>query len=74
MHNLGGYFLGYWSARLLKLPEKDCSTIAIEVGMQNAGLASGIANLWVKLLRGFRSSSVWSDDEYYRFYPGQLVA
>jgi BASS family bile acid:Na+ symporter len=25
------------------LPEKDCRTIAIEVGMQNASLASGIA-------------------------------
>ncbi len=43
IHNLFGYFLGYWSARLLKMPERDCRTIAIEVGMQNAGLASGIA-------------------------------
>lgn len=43
IHNLFGYFLGYWSARLFKMPERDCRTIAIEVGMQNAGLASGIA-------------------------------
>jgi bile acid:Na+ symporter, BASS family len=43
IHNTFGYLLGYWSARLFKLPEKDCRTIAIEVGMQNAGLASGIA-------------------------------
>jgi len=43
IHNLFGYFLGYWSARLVKMPERDCRTIAIEVGMQNAGLASGIA-------------------------------
>ena len=43
IHNLFGYFLGYWSGRLFKLPESDCRTIAIEVGMQNAGLASGIA-------------------------------
>jgi BASS family bile acid:Na+ symporter len=43
IHNLAGYFLGYWSARLLKFPEKDCRTIALEVGMQNAGLASGLA-------------------------------
>jgi BASS family bile acid:Na+ symporter len=35
--------LGYWSGRLFKLPESDCRTIALEVGMQNAGLASGIA-------------------------------
>lgn len=43
VHNLFGYLLGYWSGRLFKLNEKDCRTIAIEVGMQNAGLASGIA-------------------------------
>lgn len=43
LHNLFGYLLGYWSGRLFKLPESDCRTIAIEVGMQNAGLASGIA-------------------------------
>lgn len=43
IHNMLGYLLGYWSGRLFKMPEKDCRTIAIEVGMQNAGLASGIA-------------------------------
>lgn len=43
VHNSFGYLLGYWSGRLFKLPERDCRTIAIEVGMQNAGLASGIA-------------------------------
>lgn len=43
IHNTFGYLLGYWSGRLFKMPEKDCRTIAIEVGMQNAGLASGIA-------------------------------
>ena len=43
VHNTLGYLLGYWSGRMFKLNEKDCRTIAIEVGMQNAGLASGIA-------------------------------
>lgn len=43
VHNVFGYLLGYWSGRLFKMSEKDCRTIAIEVGMQNAGLASGIA-------------------------------
>ncbi|GJM29654.1 MAG: sodium transporter [Cyclobacteriaceae bacterium] len=43
IHNGLGYFLGYWGCRLLKLPERDCRTIALEVGMQNGGLASGIA-------------------------------
>lgn len=43
IHNVAGFFLGYWSGRLLKFPERDCRTIALEVGMQNAGLASGLA-------------------------------
>jgi bile acid:Na+ symporter, BASS family len=43
LHNLSGYFLGYWSGRLFKLSEQDCRTMAIEVGMQNGGLASGLA-------------------------------
>lgn len=43
IHNLTGYTLGYWSGRLFKMSERDCRTIAIEVGMQNSGLASGIA-------------------------------
>ena len=43
IHNLAGYFLGYWGCRLLRMDEKSCRTIALEVGMQNGGLASGIA-------------------------------
>ena len=43
IHNISGYLLGYWGARALKLPEQDCRTVAIEVGLQNGGLASGIA-------------------------------
>lgn len=44
IHNVFGYLLGYWSGRLFKMPERDCRTIAIEVGMQNGGLASALAN------------------------------
>jgi BASS family bile acid:Na+ symporter len=44
LHNTAGYFLGYWSGKLLGLKERDCRTIAIEVGLQNAGLASGLSN------------------------------
>jgi BASS family bile acid:Na+ symporter len=49
IHNTSGYLLGYWSARLFKLPESDCRTVALEVGMQNAGLATGIAKQMGKL-------------------------
>lgn len=44
VHNVFGYTLGYWYAKLFKMEEQDARTIAIEVGMQNGGLASGIAN------------------------------
>ncbi|OQP44498.1 bile acid:sodium symporter [Niastella yeongjuensis] len=49
LHNVLGYVLGYWSARLLQFHERDCRTIALEVGMQNAGLASGLALAMGKL-------------------------
>ncbi len=43
LHNLAGYQLGYWLARLFRLEERDCRTVAFEVGMQNGGMASGLA-------------------------------
>jgi len=43
IHNTGGYLFGYWIGRLFGLKERDARTIAIEVGMQNGGLASGLA-------------------------------
>ena len=43
LHNLSGYVLGYGGAKLAKMDEASCRTIAFEVGMQNSGLASGIA-------------------------------
>lgn len=43
IHNLSGFSLGYFVSKLFKLDEKSCRTIAIEVGLQNGGLASGLA-------------------------------
>ncbi|WP_257656375.1 bile acid:sodium symporter family protein [Parapedobacter lycopersici] len=48
-HNVLGYFFGYWMARLFKMDERDCRTIAIATGMQNAGLVSGIAKTMGKI-------------------------
>ncbi|MDG1571918.1 bile acid:sodium symporter family protein [Robiginitalea sp. M366] len=42
-HNFSGYLLGYGYARLWRMTPRDARTIALEVGMQNSGLASGIA-------------------------------
>jgi len=43
VHNAVGYFLGYWGSRISGLDVRSSRTIAFEVGMQNSGLASGIA-------------------------------
>ena len=43
LHNATGYFLGYWGSRAFRLSEIDSRTVSVEVGMQNGGMASGIA-------------------------------
>ena len=42
-HNLLGFILGYFLSRLSGLDQASSRTVAFEVGMQNSGLASGIA-------------------------------
>lgn len=46
LHNGIGYLLGYWSGRLTGQTVRASRTIAIEVGMQNSGLAAGLASLY----------------------------
>lgn len=43
IHNALGYMFGYWGARLFRMEEQECRTVALEVGMQNGGMASGLA-------------------------------
>jgi BASS family bile acid:Na+ symporter len=43
LHNAAGYFLGYWGSRAFRLNEIDSRTVSVEVGMQNGGMATGIA-------------------------------
>jgi len=43
MHNLSGLFLGYWVARVAGYSNVVARTLAIEVGMQNSGLAVALA-------------------------------
>ncbi len=47
LHTAIGYSLGYWISRLLGLflpiDERDARTVAIEVGMQNGGMAAALA-------------------------------
>lgn len=43
LHNLLGYFLGYITGRLVGMNRPKRRTLSIEVGMQNAGLATVLA-------------------------------
>ena len=49
LHNGLGYFLGYWSSRLLGASPLDARTIALEVGLQNGAMATGLARSMDKL-------------------------
>jgi bile acid:Na+ symporter, BASS family len=42
-HNATGYLLGYWGGRVSGLNEIDARTCALEVGIQNGGMATGLA-------------------------------
>ena len=43
LHNLCGFAAGYAVGKLLKLQDPKCRALSIEVGMQNSGLAAGLA-------------------------------
>lgn len=43
LHNVLGFLLGYTASRLAGMNEQSARTVAIEVGMQNGGMATGIA-------------------------------
>jgi BASS family bile acid:Na+ symporter len=49
IHNAAGYFFGYWLGRLFGLDKNSSRTIAFEVGLQNGGMASGLAGGMGKL-------------------------
>ena len=45
------------------MPEQDCRTVAIEVGLQNGGLASGLHCQWVARHSGISRSSIFTDHD-----------
>lgn len=49
IHNAAGYFFGYWLSRFFGMDKNSSRTIAFEVGLQNGGMASGIAGSMGKL-------------------------
>lgn len=49
LHNAAGYTFGYWLSRFCRLDKNSARSIAFEVGLQNGGMASGIAGSLGKL-------------------------
>lgn len=60
LHNGAGYFFGYWLSRISGLDKKSSQTIAFEVGLQNGGMASGLAGAMGKLATVGLASAVFS--------------
>ncbi|WP_256012288.1 bile acid:sodium symporter family protein [Desertivirga xinjiangensis] len=49
IHNAAGYFFGYYLSRWFGLDKPSSRTVAFEVGLQNGGMASGLAGSMGKL-------------------------
>src|SRR5690606_35552578 len=49
IHNGAGYFFGYWFSKLFGLNEYSARAMALEIGLQNGGMASGLAGSMGKL-------------------------
>ncbi len=49
LHNTAGYVAGYWLSRLGGLDKNSARSVAFEVGLQNGGMASGLASAMGKL-------------------------
>lgn len=49
IHNGAGYFFGYLLSRVFGLDKRSSRTVALEVGLQNGGMASGLAGSMGKL-------------------------
>ena len=69
-HNLLGFIFGYYSCYLLNLDKKTSRTIAIEVAMQNSGLASALAIKYFGAISAIPAAfySVWHN------ISGSLIA
>lgn len=61
LHNAIGLLGGYWGGRLFGFDESTCRTLALEVGMQNSGLAAALGKMYFSPLAALPGAlfSVW---------------
>jgi bile acid:Na+ symporter, BASS family len=60
IHNAAGYCFGYWLSRAAGLDKNSARSVAFEVGLQNGGMASGIAGAMGKLGTMGLASAIFS--------------
>ncbi|MGB7402072.1 MAG: bile acid:sodium symporter family protein [Arcobacter sp.] len=70
LHNLTGLVGGFYTAKLFGYSKKECKTVAIEVGMQNSGLAVALASKYFTPLSALPGAifSIWHN------ISGSLIA
>ncbi|MBK4727786.1 ketopantoate/pantoate/pantothenate transporter PanS [Pantoea agglomerans] len=61
LHNAIGLLGGYWGGKLFGFDESTCRTLALEVGMQNSGLAAALGKMYFSPLAALPGAlfSVW---------------
>ncbi len=60
LHNAAGYFFGYWLSRGAGLDKNSARSVAFEVGLQNGGMASGLAGGMGKLATVGLAAAIFS--------------
>jgi len=60
IHNAAGYFFGYWLSRASGLDKNSARSVAFEVGLQNGGMASGLAGGMGKLATVGLAAAIFS--------------
>lgn len=78
LHNTIGLLSGYWGGKLFGFDETTCRTLAIEVGMQNSGLAAALGKIYFGPLAALPGAlfSVWhnlSGSLLASYWSGQAV-
>jgi len=60
LHNAAGYTFGYWLSRGAGLDKNSARSVAFEVGLQNGGMASGLAGAMGKLATVGLAAAIFS--------------
>ena len=70
LHNVCGLSLGYTAAKMFKMNPQKIRTVAIEVGMQNSGLAASLSLMYFNPIAALPAAvfSVWHN------FSGSLIA